>query len=216
MSATRANVFKGILIFLAVMLLLTLLSNKIDTLMTPQVTAVHPQKGQLGYSITETGTYRDGKVIFYTNLEKEPYLNIGDQPTVQFVNVAERLPLVIDSKVFDEQTQQIGYVCRFAQQPQSTLYDGQRGTVQFTYVLGTYDTVIPKECVVYEGTAYVYLIEASSSVMGESTIVRKTQVDVLATDDLQAAVSGSILATSELVRFSSKPLHHEQRVSVIE
>ncbi|MDO5376833.1 MAG: hypothetical protein Q4G52_00730 [Clostridia bacterium] len=216
MNAGRANVLKAIAAFLAVMLLMTLVSNKVNFWMTPEVTTTRPQKGQLGFQITETGSYGDGQVVFYTNLEKEPYLNVGDQPTVQFANASERLRLVIESKTFDEQSQQIGYICRLAQEPQSSLYDGQRGTVRFTYTFGTYDAVIPAECIVYEGGAYVYLVEEAGSVLGKSTIVRKTQVDVLARDDFQAAVSGSLNETSELVRFSSKALHHEQRVRVIE
>lgn len=216
MNAGRAKVLKAILVFLTVMLLMTLVSNKVDFLMTPEVATTRPQKGQLGYQITEVGSYRDGKVVFYTNLEKEPYLNMGDQPTVQFANVSDRLRLVIESKMFDEQSQQIGYICRFAQEPKSSLYDGQRGTVRFTYSFGTYDAVIPAECIVYEGSPYVYLVEESGSVLGKRTIVRKTQVDVLARDDFQAAVSGSLNETNELVRFSSKALHHEQRVRVIQ
>lgn len=215
MTTHKKQVLKCIVFFLTAMLIFTLISNKIDFLLTPEVAVVQPKKGQLFRQITEMGNYRDGKFIFWTNLEKEPYLNLNDQLTVEFVNIPERLPIIIDEKEFDESSQMIGYVCHFLQEPKNTIYDGQRGTARFRYIIGDYDTVIPKECIFYDGAPYVYLIEKSNSMLGDSTIISKSFVNILDTDDYQAAISGSLDYQDQIVQFSNAVLKNEQKVRVI-
>lgn len=214
MKINRAQIIKYIIIFLAIMLFFTIVSNKINYAMMPEVSIVAPSNGLLSREITANGYVENNKVVFRVNIEKEPYIVVGDRPTAEFSNIKERVRIIVESKEFDAETQSIKYICRF-DKPTDSVYDGQNCYIRFSYALGSFESVLPKECVITEGgKSFIYRLETVSSVVGESNIVRKIEVTILEQDDYNAAISGSISNYDTIVRYSTKPLGNELKVRV--
>ena len=213
MKVNRNKIIKCVIIFLSVMVLFTIISNKINYMMMPEVQAVSPGRAELSYEISAFAYVADKKVIFALSMEKEPYISVGDHINAEFSNLRERLGLVAEEKNFDPMSQSMEIVCRFDAGFPDGVYEGQNCQIRHSYSLGSYECVVPREAVLYEGgRAYLYRVETVKSVMGESSIVRKLEVEVLDEDDFNAAVSGGVNNHDLIVRRATKPLRNNQKV----
>ena len=85
--------------------------------------------------------------------------------------------------------------------------------MKFQYILGDYETIIPRECI-RQGAdgAFVYVAETRQGVMGTYELVCQINVTVLDTDEFYAAVSAPLSERSMVIRGSSKPIRADQKV----
>jgi hypothetical protein len=197
------------------MLLFTLISNKVNYLMTPEVLATGPRPNRIGYDIYSSGVYRDGAVTFQLSLTNEALIETGDEVTVSFVNMRDRLTATVAEKVFDEESQTVS-VTATTGDGDTEAYDGQFAEVTFYYLSGNYPRVLPKTAVISErGESVVYVVRTVNSVFGEREIVNRRVVTLLDQDEFNAAVEG-INDNDVVVYDTTKPLTEEAAVRVLQ
>ena len=76
-----------------------------------------------------------------------------------------------------------------------------------------YDAVVPKSAVKEDGKGkFLYVIKSKSTPLGNRYMVNRVDIDILASDNTNAAVSGDIGEHDNVVVNSSKPLDDKQQV----
>jgi len=213
MRISKRKVVKAAAIFLGLMLLFTLISAGANRLLTAEVRTASPARGDLSLALSAEGVAEGEMIVFRLPLYQDMYVSPGDTVSLSFSNIKGRLMAVVQGKEFDADTQTVIATCKLAVGSAGAFYDGQICSVGIVHFLGSYDMILPRECVIDEGSrSIVYVVETQDAVFGESEIVRAVEVSVLDTDELNAAVDAPLDGRSLVVRNSTKPLRHEMKV----
>jgi len=213
MQINRHKVIKAVIIFLGIILLFTLISTKVDYWMTPEVQVAVAEAGELSFQIEATGSVNGRNIVFEIELRKDSYISERDIVLLTFENIKPNISAIVREKQFDADTQSMVCVCEIIGEGEYQIYDGQLCDVKYTYVVGSYEKILPRECIIQSGSdTFVYVVETVSGVFGEYDLVKKLSVAVLETDEFNAAVDAAINMQSQVVKNSSKPLDHEQKV----
>lgn len=217
MKIKKGAILKAIGIFFGIMLFFTLISPGVNRLMTAEVLTTGTVVDALKIDVVKNAVWQDGLISFTLGLEKEMLLGEGDTIEVEgdFVEGRLRVRAVVEEKAFDAQRQEMVYRCALVEQDQK-LYEGQQCQVRFSYPLGTFDRVLPRECVFYEGDqAFVYYVETVETALGKEQTAQKLPVTVLEEDEYAVAVAGNIHERYRVIQYSTKPLTQGQRVRMI-
>lgn len=214
MKYNKGKIIKISVIFFIIMLFFTVISTKVDYMMTPQVATTRTTKANLQININTNATVTNGLVTFNLNMEKESLLHIGDSVQVEFVNGKYEKKASVIEKKFNPDYQTMEYICELSESG-TNVHEGQIGEIRFDYSLGTFDMILPRECVIYEGQKpFIYYIENVNTVTGEKYIVKKAEINILEEDDFYVAVSGNITERNMVVQYSSKPIQEGAKVRV--
>lgn len=80
-----------------------------------------------------------------------------------------------------------------------------------------YPTIVPNSAVRNDSTGdFVLIVEAKSTPLGNRYIARRVDVQVLAKDDINSAVSGGLTTSDYVITTSSKPLEPGMQVRLVE
>lgn len=98
--------------------------------------------------------------------------------------------------------------------------DVETGT-QLTLSVGTqsanYDTIVPNSAIRSDSNgSFVLVVEAKSSPLGNRYIATRVDVQILAQDDTNAAVSGGLAANDYVITTSTHPLEAGMQVRMVE
>ncbi|MDD6024432.1 MAG: hypothetical protein PUC06_09400 [Oscillospiraceae bacterium] len=93
--------------------------------------------------------------------------------------------------------------------------------MQLSYSIGnknaSYDLVLPSSCIHTDSDgSFVYGVSVKSSPLGNRYSVKKCKVEVLASDDVNSAVSGTLSSTDFIITTSTVPLQVGDRVRIAE
>lgn len=198
--------------FLVIMLFFTIISKKVDYMMTPEVVTTRTKRGDLLININTNATVINGLVSFNLNMEKESLLQVGDSLQAEFLNGEYKKEVSVIEKTFNPDYQTMEYTCTLNE---TDVYEGQICQIQFDYSLGAFNMILPRESVIYEGqNTFVYYIENVHTVIGENYIVQKAEVDILQKDDFYVAISSNINERHMVVQYSSKSIDVGVKVRV--
>ena len=80
-----------------------------------------------------------------------------------------------------------------------------------------YPTIVPNSAVRNDTNGdFVLIVEAKSTPLGNRYIARRVDVQVLAKDDINTAVSGGLTTSDYVITTSSKPLEPGMQVRLVE
>lgn len=212
MKLKKEKVLRVIGIFFIIMLFFTLIGSRINDIMTPEVVTTSAIQNELQININKNAVITEGNVSFTLNMEKEKLLQLGDSLDVTFLEGTTRVRAVVIDKEFNPEAQEMRYICQLMEEA-TTVYNGQHCQVRFAYSLGSFNRVLPRECLFYDGgEAFVYYVQAMDAVTGKQQTIQKLMVAVLEEDEFGVAVSGNISERHLIVRYATKPLKEGQRV----
>lgn len=215
MKLDKRKITKCILVFLGVMLIFTLITNKVNYMMTPEVMVVMARPSRIGFEINLFGTYENGNVTFNADLNLDNYISKGNFVFVRFANHKDDFGAEIINKDFDSETQSLSITARVNNISNINVYDEQHANVSFFHTLGNYNLVLPRSSVIREGNdTFVYLVQTVSSVTGKSDIVVRRNVTIIAKDEFNVAIEGGLHDIELIVAASSKPLRNEMTVRI--
>lgn len=90
---------------------------------------------------------------------------------------------------------------------------GEQITVVADRANSDYDCVVPSSAVYEDNSGtFIYVVEQTSTVLGDKCIVHRVKVTVEATDGARTAISGENIEGAQIVVRSEKPLHDGDRV----
>lgn len=90
---------------------------------------------------------------------------------------------------------------------------GEQITVVADRANSDYDCVVPSSAVYEDNSGtFIYVVEQTSTVLGNKCIVHRVKVTVEATDGARTAISGENIEGAQIVVRSEKPLHDGDRV----
>ena len=90
---------------------------------------------------------------------------------------------------------------------------GEQITVVADRANSDYDCVVPSSAVYEDNSGtFIYVVEQTSTVLGDKCIVHRVKVTVEATDGARTAISGENIEGAQSVVRSEKPLHDGDRV----
>ena len=90
---------------------------------------------------------------------------------------------------------------------------GEQITVVADRANSDYDCVVPSSAVYEDNSGtFIYVVEQTSTVLGDKCIVHRAKVTVEATDGARTAISGENIEGAQIVVRSEKPLHDGDRV----
>lgn len=90
---------------------------------------------------------------------------------------------------------------------------GEQITVVADRANSDYDCVVPSSAVYEDNSGtFIYVVERTSTVLGDKCIVHRVKVTVEATDGARTAISGENIEGAQIVVRSEKPLHDGDRV----
>jgi hypothetical protein len=99
--------------------------------------------------------------------------------------------------------------------PEGDWSEGQRVDIRSVQSRNTYDQCVPLSAVNSDNTGYYLLtVEQKSTVLGIENILIRTSVNILASDDDNAAIQGSMGRNSQIVTGSNKAVAAGDRVRI--
>lgn len=80
---------------------------------------------------------------------------------------------------------------------------------------GNYDTIVPKSAVYKDSQGYFVLtVSSKSSPLGNRYYTDRTDVEVLASDEVSSAIQGNISAGTYIITTASKPVQANEQVRI--
>ena len=199
------------------MYLLTIISDMVSFMMTPQVQKVYPVTRTMRYDIMAPCAVGDGEVYFSLSPEDSKHFIEGRYGVMEFPGIPGNKTMRFKSKKFNESSGLVDYVGAYVFSEESGVRAGMELQLHFNGNTGVYRAVIPKEFIVYQGSeTYVYVITNLKSVTGESTVARLKEAAVIFEDKFDAAISVALDSQEFIVGYASKPLRDERKVRVVE
>jgi len=214
MKINKGRILRAIGSFFALMIFFTVVGGRINEMMTTEVATTSTTANELQININQNAVIDNGYVYFTLNMEKEMLLQVGDSLDVELLGEGTRVRAVVIEKEFNAAVQEMGFRCELWE-GETIFYEGQLCRVGFAYSLGTFNQVLPRECLFYEGNeAFVYYVETLDTALGKQSTVQKLMVNILEEDEFGAAVAGNIHERYLIVRYATKPLEEGQRVRI--
>jgi len=113
----------------------------------------------LSLALSAEGVAEGEMIVFRLPLYQDMYVSPGDTVSLSFSNIKGRLMAVVQGKEFDADTQTVIATYKLAVGSAGAFYDGQICSVGIVHLLGSYDMILPRECVIDEGSrCIVYVV----------------------------------------------------------
>ena len=127
--------------------------------------------------------------------------------TIQSVNIAAGDTTEPDSVLVVVELTEKGYTVTMGQQLSFSVGDKN----------ASYDVVVPSAAIHTDADgSFVYTVQAKSSPLGNRYVVRKTSVEVIASDDSLSAVSGTLSTADFVITTATVPLEPGDQVRIAE
>ena len=159
----------------------------------------------LGYSVS-----------FSVTTEQAKTLTLGDQAEVSGYYWGPEIKAVLTSIKNDPENPGKNKILNF-----TVTGDEVTAGSQLSLSIGQrsqdYPTIVPNSAVRNDSTGdFVLIVEAKSTPLGNRYIARRVDVQVLAKDDINSAVSGGLTTSDYVITTSSKPLEPGMQVRLVE
>ena len=170
----------------------------------PDAVLVVVELTEKGYTLTATVT-------------KEQARSLREGMTAEITNLWNSdITMTLTSIKADQSNPSSGRVLTFSVQGENVTM-GQQLSFSVGDKNASYDVVVPSAAIHTDADgSFVYTVQAKSSPLGNRYVVRKTAVEVIASDDSQSAVSGTLSTVDFVITTATVPLEPGDQVRIAE
>ncbi|MCQ2519766.1 MAG: HlyD family efflux transporter periplasmic adaptor subunit [Lachnospiraceae bacterium] len=143
--------------------------------------------------------------------EQAKYVGIGDEAEVSnswwYSDIHARVTKIIA----DRSNPQNGKIVLF--EMEGDLTSGQSLTLTVGNKTNNYDCIVPNSAIREDNNGkFIYIVESKSTPFGNRYVAKRVDVNVLAEDDKESAVSGDLSGWEYVITNSSKPVEENKQV----
>lgn len=143
--------------------------------------------------------------------EQAKYISIGDEAEVSNSWWYSDIHARVIKITTDRSNPQNGKVVLF--ELEGDLTGGQSLTLTVGNKTNNYDFIVPNSAVREDNNGkFIYIVESKSTPFGNRYIAKRVDVNVLAEDDKESAVSGSLSGWEYVITNASKPVEENKQV----
>ncbi|MCR4962356.1 MAG: HlyD family efflux transporter periplasmic adaptor subunit [Firmicutes bacterium] len=155
-------------------------------------------------------------VSFPVSVEQSKKVHVGDKGEVVNTYWGDKIEATLVQIKSDPEKPGTNKLLVFALKGEDIESGGQY-TVSVGQKSATYDVIVPNSALRSDSNGdFVLTVTAKSSPLGNRYVATRVDVQVLAKDDINAAVSGGLMGYEYIITTSDKPLEPGMRVRLVE